>query len=521
METNSNIIEEKAETYENEDPFWHQVKLFYSQLGGMEVGWHYAVDRSLQDYDIIHEDFLWMNVVCDIKDFELKMNTTVDADPKRTPLSMALLKLLPNTSTDFLLAHASSAFYSAMLRIQKHYSFSFHMTGEQNSELVPGRVLKFTSYPGAIHSQDDFYQIHKNAYNPATSKLINIAGCAIKNHNRTLWNSVDVINEVFMGPRVLAANRLSTNGEEWARHFQHNNSGTGNKQWLVIESSNKTLSLWVVEQMPGLIHAEDQTQNLRKLTYWVSYGVPHYQDIKLLSMNQEELIQQPAENPLEKILETGQKNVTDLDSLINLMRSPDIAIIGRSDLSFSDIQNCTQYWELKYNQSRYKKQETPFALDISDQIKHSGDENEILNTTKNHIHVGKFYVLGFKDIFKTIAAVKKLNDELELIEQNSKNTNKQNDILPYTDKQLNINISVITKHKLLTLREFSGIIDFKISSRDSLYAAAGPPFSTGNGLVFIEPFQWSKSPINYLPHIGQSDVWNFNAIKSEWVWDSV
>lgn len=80
-----------------------------------------------------------------------------------------------------------------------------------------------------------------------------------------------------MGPRVLAANRLSTSGEEWARYLERNNSGTGNKQWLILESSNKTLSLWVVEQLPGLIHAEDQTHTLKESTYWASYGVPHYQ----------------------------------------------------------------------------------------------------------------------------------------------------------------------------------------------------------------------------------------------------
>lgn len=238
-------------------------------------------------------------------------------------------------------------------------------------------------------------------------------------------------------------------------------------------------------------------------------------------MNQEEITQQSAVNPVAKILEEGQKNVTDLDSLIQLMRSPDLAIIGRSDLSFSDIENYTQYWKLNYNQTWSPAIETISALLVSDQNEHSVDVDEnILISTKNRIHVGKFYGHSFKDIFKTITAMKKMNEELELIQENSKNTNKENYILPNADIKLHINISLITEQKLLSLREFSGIIDFKISNGGNLYAAAGPPFSTGHGLVFIEPFQWSKSPINYLPHIGQSDVWNFNAVKTEWVWDS-
>lgn len=31
-----------------------------------------------------------------------------------------------------------------------------------NSSLVPGRIISFTSYPAAIHSQDDFYRIFLN-----------------------------------------------------------------------------------------------------------------------------------------------------------------------------------------------------------------------------------------------------------------------------------------------------------------------------------------------------------------------
>lgn len=49
-----------------------------------------------------------------------------------------------------------------MLRIQKKYSFNYHLTGKSKSDLVPGRIVSFTSYPGSIHSQDDFYQIQMN-----------------------------------------------------------------------------------------------------------------------------------------------------------------------------------------------------------------------------------------------------------------------------------------------------------------------------------------------------------------------
>lgn len=79
-----------------------------------------------------------------------------------------------------------------------------------------------------------------------------------------------------MGPRVLSANRLSQNGREWYSYMNMSNSGTGNKQWLVIKPLNESVSLWVVEQLPGVTHGEDQTLKLNETRYWASYGYPYY-----------------------------------------------------------------------------------------------------------------------------------------------------------------------------------------------------------------------------------------------------
>ena len=37
--------------------------------------------------------------------------------------------------------------------------------------------------------------------------------------------------------------------------------------------------LWVLEQIPGYVHAEDQTKFLTKMGYWPSYNAPFYEDI--------------------------------------------------------------------------------------------------------------------------------------------------------------------------------------------------------------------------------------------------
>lgn len=80
----------------------------------------------------------------------------------------------------------------------------------------------------------------------------------------------------MIGPRVLAANRLADTPEKWAEFISINSSGTGNKQWLIVQQCNKTnnVSMWIVEQLPGLTHAKDMSSDLKENGYWMSYGNP-------------------------------------------------------------------------------------------------------------------------------------------------------------------------------------------------------------------------------------------------------
>jgi hypothetical protein len=112
----------------------------------------------------------------------------------------------------------------------------------------------------------------------------------------------------------MAANRLAQGGRFWGRYLARTNSGTGSKQWLVVDLSqiagtwtatavpednkvsNQVLSkpqskqrnaektgrasrglLWVVEQVSGLTHYTDQTHKLQTTGFWVSNGLPYYQ----------------------------------------------------------------------------------------------------------------------------------------------------------------------------------------------------------------------------------------------------
>lgn len=79
-----------------------------------------------------------------------------------------------------------------MLRVQKRYHLRLHMTGGSGAVLVPGRIVTFTSYPGTIHSQDDFYQVSR----AAGGHPLTVTGTAIKNLNHALWRKAEVTTQV-------------------------------------------------------------------------------------------------------------------------------------------------------------------------------------------------------------------------------------------------------------------------------------------------------------------------------------
>lgn len=534
LENNTAIIRDKATEMAGEDPFWHQVNLFYSQLDGLEVGWRHAVKRSRQEdnVDIPHRDFLWLNIMSDFKDLETKMNSSKELNPHRQPLSFALLKLLPEKVSQFVMSHATAGYYSAMLRVQKRYKFGLHQVADPDAPLVPGHVMVFTSYPGSLHSQDDFYQIK------GSSSSLVVAGTHLRNFNSYLWQLFDSTEEVLVGPRVLAANRLASTPEKWAEHISTNSSGTGNKQWVIVQQNNKTnnVSLWVVEQLPGLTHAKDMSSDLVENGFWMSYGSPIFDDIKELGgyINQEREDLTAA----RLLLQQGQENVSDLQSMLELMRTPDISLFGRGDLlAFEQIMNSSSH-SSSFAPSHSSSSTTAPTTAPSTTTTHSGKLQKTpidlgLYATNTHQHHFKG---SFRDIFKKIIAAKKIKQELSENSSGNDDSDSGEDLKSEEDKQI---IKVSMKNRTMLqlqqkqlhffksvkpsfahLKDIVGLIDFKITQGqgETFFAAAGPLYSSSKGPIVIEPFQWSKSPIKDLPHNGQSDVWKFNPVEPNWVW---
>lgn len=364
IEENSEWIKDKAEERGDKDPFWHQVNLFYVQLDGLEMGWRHGVKRSRQDIDIPHADFLLMNVVSDLPDMELYYNNTIEhlkipfIFTTASGFASAFVKFQQDTG-ELYAAHNSGGLYQSMLRMLKRYQFGYHSTSASTSGLVPGQTVSFSSYPGVLHSQDDFYLVTGDPEFGKKQHQLAVLGTALNVQNRSYITKLQSEEHVLIGARVMAANRIAQDGRFWARYLARANSGTGSKQWLIVDygqiantewrranittnttstemppfstntpspaSSTNTSAkqrpavvikerkglLWVVEQLPGYMHSADQTVSLTHRGSWISSGEPSYQN-KSQPHGQENKF-----HPIQKNL----SDVSNLTSVLQLMRN--------------------------------------------------------------------------------------------------------------------------------------------------------------------------------------------------------
>ena len=65
------------------------------------------------------------------------------------------------------------------------------------------------------------------------------------------------------------------------------NTGTYNSEWMIVDYNNfvpgkpvPDNTLWVLETIPGMTHAEDMSHRLRAQRYWASYNRPFFQDVR-------------------------------------------------------------------------------------------------------------------------------------------------------------------------------------------------------------------------------------------------
>ncbi|EGD71986.1 phospholipase B-like protein B, partial [Salpingoeca rosetta] len=255
------------------DRYWRQVGMILQQYDGLMDGYNAAApaDKQLESFA-----FFILNGCGDLFDLLPKYQTKqfpnfdnmtkpeFDLYRSQTGHCSALVKLTGDFSQLFM-AHSSWFRYQVTNRIYKHYNLKADVSAAQK--------ISFSSYPGFLESLDDFYlmdsglvmlQTTNNVFNKDLQKYI---------HPETLLAWV----------RVRAATALARDGEEWFDVVKRYNSGSYNNQYMVVDLNKFTPgqplpdgTLWVGEQIPGLVEYADMTGQLAK-GYWPSYNVPYFE----------------------------------------------------------------------------------------------------------------------------------------------------------------------------------------------------------------------------------------------------
>ena len=304
----------------NLDKYWYQVKLLYEQLTGLQHG--YAASETGTSNPLTPFDFNLMQLG-GLSDLEKALNDTVKHHVVGQGSCSALIKLLPDNK-DLFISQVTWNSYSSMLRIYKLYELQlvnstnpvFHVAAQNHS---------FSSYPGLIYSGDDFYMLSSGLVSQETTN---------DNYNNDLWQYINA-NSVMEWARTVVANRLAKDGREWASLFSRYNSGTYNNQWMVLDYKMFTPgqpvvpeTLWILEQLPGMVQMADVSLYLKQNGYWASYNIPFFKSIFTMS-GQDSMVKKYGSwfdydlNPRAQIFKRNQSKVVDLATMMKLMRYND------------------------------------------------------------------------------------------------------------------------------------------------------------------------------------------------------
>lgn len=290
----------------------------------------------------------------------LEHNTTLEAVDKdwerrlaRDGHCSAMVKVMPS-NMDLLVGHTTWNDYSKMTRIFKYYGFKLPGSGANSG------VQGFSSYPGCIASTDDFYMLDSGLAVVDTSLEV-------------LTPSIyDRLPDLPANPRVpdfmhvMAVNRLAQTGLQWTNLFATLNTGTNIAQFIVVDynrflpgQSIKDNTVRMLEQIPGMTHQADLSNELNYKGYWASFNRPYFQDIRKATGHTAAEAAYGAlysfdDGPRAKIFRNNQASVANIGDMMRLMNrnmfpkevltglplEPGHAISARLDLtSFGPIPN--------------------------------------------------------------------------------------------------------------------------------------------------------------------------------------
>ena len=324
-----NYLLSKEKEY-NDDSILYNAYLLYLQFNGLREQYNSEVTDEKKIDNI---QFYVMNAFGDIFDIKSKYNKpnfeqmTKEEIYKYFLLNnhcSALFKTKDDLSNIFF-GHNSWYNYNMMTRIFKEYNLNF------KDRSINSHNVMFSSYPGSIVSNDDFY---------LTSKGLVVIETTNSNYNSS---SYDLITEesLLCWQRVQISNRMAKSAKDWTEIFSKYNSGTYNNQYMVLDTKEvefgkypeiKPYSFMIIEQMPGMVEINEVTEHL-KFGYWPSYNLPYGKNISENANITETIKSNPKRNmemfseysscSRAKIMRRDHNKVIDIDSMKNFMQYND------------------------------------------------------------------------------------------------------------------------------------------------------------------------------------------------------
>lgn len=308
------------DTHRDTDSYWRMVDLQMTQLAGLND----AFENEVLNYTSRvrrTSRVLFLSAIGDLLDLEHKFGRLKDTNSLATLTCSALIKLAPE-NRDIYFAHTSWFTYKSLLRVQKKYKFHWHtaVQGTLQGPVVPGHTITMSSYPGCLNSFDDFH---------LTSGGLAVMETSLWNSNHQLLRHVHPKAGPLTWVRNMVASRLSTSGSQWAAIFSRFNSGTYNNQWMILDyklfeprRSLQPGTLWLVEQLPGLMESADITSVLMKQGYWASYNEAYLPPIAAETRppGWQRGRDHYALDPRARAFRSMQEHATDMEAMKALMR---------------------------------------------------------------------------------------------------------------------------------------------------------------------------------------------------------
>eukprot|EP00929_Paragymnodinium_shiwhaense_P119613 TRINITY_DN91515_c0_g1_i1.p1 TRINITY_DN91515_c0_g1~~TRINITY_DN91515_c0_g1_i1.p1 ORF type:complete len:627 (+),score=68.27 TRINITY_DN91515_c0_g1_i1:65-1882(+) len=353
---NDRYVRERAKTLNASSDYWAAIGSVLARFDGILAGYSKAAKEQLLP-SMTKLELLWINLDGDLFDLLNAFDGSAVPEVGRVgrarrwtkeaglyPQGLrcsALFRLAADKSDLFFSHDTWDTYATAAPRIYKHVELPVLRAGS-----VRMRLVSFSSSPGMIPSIDDYYVISETgsaADNEATS--LAVIETSLNVDNRNAYKALTP-KSVLYWLRVMASSALATNAPSWARLYEVEKSGTYCNQWMVLDinkfEAGKDLpkdTFWVLEEVPGLIVAEDKTDVLMSQGYWPSYNVAYYEKARQIAHE----TQSWEDCPRARLFREMVGNVTDIESMKWIMtwnnwqhdpisKTPSDAIMARGDL---------------------------------------------------------------------------------------------------------------------------------------------------------------------------------------------